>query len=151
MSPIQKSALYGLVISLSCAIAILILFIVKGATSYHEDASFRIIVTCLFLASFFPYGIMLKFTWRKSADGKINVDERDKKAMERAPSVQLFAVIITLVVWAIALTEVYWDQGQLPIAFPYLIFFSCMIINIIAHSAGILIGYWRIGRTNGEE
>ena len=151
MSRVQKSALFGLVISLSCAISILILFIVKGATSYHEDTSYRIIATCLFLASFFPYGIMLKFTWHKSSDGKINVDERDKKAMERAPSIQLFAVIITLVVWAIALTEIYWDQGQLPIAFPYLILFSCMIVNIIAHSAGILIGYWRIGHASGEE
>jgi len=59
--------------------------------------------------------------------------------------VQLWADFISLVVWSIALTEIYWDQGQIPVIFPYLIVMSCLIVNILAMSVGILIGYWRMG------
>ena len=76
------------------------------------------------------------------------MDERDKVIMGRAPVVQLWAVFISLAVWSIALTEIYWDQGHIPVIFPYLILMSLFIVNVLAQSLGILIGYWRMGRND---
>ena len=73
------------------------------------------------------------------------MDERDRVIMGRAPVVQLWAVIISLAVWMIALTEFYWDGGQIPVGFPYLILFSTLIVSTVSQSVGILIGYWRMG------
>jgi hypothetical protein len=63
--------------------------------------------------------------------------------MGRAPVVQLWAVFISLAVWSITLTEIYWDQGQIPVIFPYLVFMSLFIVNVLSQSIGILVGYWR--------
>jgi hypothetical protein len=43
----------------------------------------------------------------------------------------------------VALTETYGEEGQIPIVFPYLIFFSAVVVNIVFASAGTLIAYWR--------
>ena len=66
--------------------------------------------------------------------------------MDRAPRVQWLAVIFSLVAWTITLTEVYWEQGEIPVIFLYLIFISILIVSTLAQSIGILIGYWRMGR-----
>jgi len=41
------------------------------------------------------------------------------------------------------LTEVFWDQGQVPVIYLTLIMISTLIISTIAQSLGILIGYWK--------
>ena len=66
--------------------------------------------------------------------------------MERSSRIQWLAVIFSLVAWTISLTEVYREQGQVPIAFLNLIFVSILIISVLAQSLGILIGYWRMNR-----
>jgi len=53
-------------------------------------------------------------------------------------------VIIQLVAWVISLSESYWDQGQIPVVFLYLIFMSTLIVSTVAQSIGILIGYRRM-------
>ena len=69
--------------------------------------------------------------------------ERDRFIVVRATKVQLLAVIFSLVIWMIGLTEIYWDQGAIPIVFPYLILMSTLIVSTLAQSIGILIGYRR--------
>jgi hypothetical protein len=66
--------------------------------------------------------------------------------MDRAPRVQWLAVIFSLVVWMIALTEGYRDEGQIPVIFLFLIFMSILIVSMIAQSIGIMTGYWRMER-----
>jgi len=75
--------------------------------------------------------------------GKVTMDERDRMIMSQVPRVQFAAVVISLVVWAIALTEVYWDEGQIPVIFPYIIALATTIVNTLAICAGVLIGYRR--------
>jgi len=70
-------------------------------------------------------------------------DERDKLILDRAQRIQLLAVIFSLVAWNIGLTEVYYDQGQMPVTFAFIIFMSTLIVINLAQSIGILIGYWR--------
>ena len=141
MAPLQKRALYGLVIGIVWAIAIIVVFITKGGvTAYTEDQGMRAILAALLIGGLLAYFIMMHLILRKPGQ----VDERDRLIMGRAPVAQLWAVIISLVVWSIALTEIYWDKGKIPVIFPYLILISVFIVNVLAQSAGILIGYWRI-------
>ena len=141
MAPLQKRAWYGLAIGIVWAIAIIVVFITKGGVSgYTEDQGMRVILAALFIGGLLAYSVMTITALRKRGQ----VDERDRLIMSRAPVVQLWAVFISLAVWSIALTEIYWDQGQIPVIFPYLVFMSLFIVNVLAQSVGILIGYWRM-------
>ena len=73
-------------------------------------------------------------------------DERDKKVIDRVSKVQWWAVILSLVAWVIGLSEHYHEQGQIPVIFLSLIFFSTLIASTLAQSVGILFGYWRMNR-----
>lgn len=138
MAPLQKRALYGLAFGVVWAVAIIVVFIVKGGVStFSEDPGFRLIVDGLWIGGLIFYGILM-FTLRRQSQ----VDERDRLILGRAPLVQLWAVIFSLVIWTIILTESYWDQGIPPI-FMYIVFMSTLIVSTVAQSIGILIGYWR--------
>lgn len=146
MAPLQKRALYGLALGVVFALAIVAVFIIKGGvTAYTEDTGMRLIVSVLFVGFLALYGIVLFLTRPKPGRVKVIMDERDAAVVRRALYVQLWAVILSLVVWAIALTEIYWDHGHIPVIFPYLIFGSALIVNTLAQAAGILIGYRRMG------
>jgi len=143
MAPLQKRALYGLAFGVVWAIAIIVVFIVKGGVStFTEDQGFRIVIDVLWVGGLIFYGILM-LTLRKQSQ----VDERDRLILGRAPVVQLWAVIFSMVIWTIVLTESYWDQGIPPI-FMYLVFMSTIIVSAVAQSIGILIGYWRMGRND---
>jgi len=140
MAPLQKRALYSLAIGLLLAIALIVVFIAKGdVTTFDEDLGFRLIVYALWVGVPLAYLIVVNLTLRKPEQ----VDERDKMIMGRAPRVQWLAVIFSLAAWVIVLTELYWDQGQIPVIFLTLIFISTLIVSTLALSLGILIGYWR--------
>ena len=143
MAPLQKRACYGLVIGLVFAVALLVVFIMKGGIStFSEDMGFRVIIDVLLVGGLIANLIIVNLSLRKRG----MVDERDRLIMDRAPRVQWLAVVFSLVAWTIALTEVYWEQGQIPVIFLYLIFMSVLIVSTLAQSVGILIGYWRMGR-----
>ena len=138
MAPLQKRALYGLMFGVVWTVAIIVVFIVKGGVStFSEDQGFRLIIDGLWIGGLVFYGILM-LTLRKQSQ----IDERDRLILGRAPVVQLWAVILSLVIWVIVLTESYWDQGIPPI-FMYLVFMSTLIVSAVAQSIGILIGYWR--------
>ncbi len=135
MAPLQKRALYGLVLGVVWVIAVVLVF-----SAFREDPGLRLILVVLFVG-----GIIANFlVMRKPGQ----VDERDKLIRDRAPNVQLLAVIIALVVWVRSLTQFYGDEGQIPVSFLDLMLYSLFIVNVLAQSLGILIGYWR-SESNG--
>ena len=143
MAPLQKRAWYGLAIGVVFTIALLVVFILKGGIStFNEDQGFRIIIDILWVGGLIANLIIVNLALRKRG----MVDERDRLIMDRAPRVQWLAVIFSLVAWMIALTEIYWEQGQIPVIFLYLIFMSVLIISTLAQSIGILIGYWSMNK-----
>jgi len=143
MAPLQKRAWWGLGIGLVFAIALVTVFINKGGiATFNEDQGFRIIIDILWVGGLIANLIIVNLALRKRG----MVDERDRLIMDRAPRVQWLAVVFSLVAWTIALTEIYWEQGQIPVVFLYLIFMSILIISTLAQSIGILIGYWRMER-----
>ena len=145
MAPLQKRAWYALALGITFAGAIAAVFIAMGGVSaYTEDTAMRLAVSGLFVGFLALYGIVLFAT--RPGRGRVNalMDERDKAVVRRALYVQLWAVIVSLVVWAIALTETYSDQGHIPVIFPTLIFGCALFVNALAQAVGILIGYWRM-------
>ena len=145
MAPLPKRALYGLVFGVIWAIAIIVVFILKGGVgTFNDDQGFRLIIDGLWVGGLIVYLLLFETIGRKPSQ----VDERDRLIMERAPRVQWLAVIFSLVAWMIALTESYHDAGQIPVIFLYLIFMSTLIVGSVAQSVGMLIGYWRMG-SNG--
>jgi len=141
MAPLQKRAWYSLVIGVVFAIALIAVFVVKGdVNSFDEDLGFRLIVYALWIAVPLVYFIIVNLTLRRPEQ----VDERDKLIMERAPKVQFWVVLLSLVAWVIVLTEVFGNEGELPVIYLTLIMISTLVISTIALSAGILIGYRRM-------
>ena len=145
MAPLQKRALYSLGTGITLAIVLIMVFILKGdVTTFDEDLGFRLIVYALWVGVPLAHLIIVNLTLRKPEQ----IDERDRLIMAKAPKVQYLAVLFSLVAWTIVLTEIFWDQGQVPVIYLTLIMISTLIISTIAQSAGILIGYGR-GAGNG--
>ena len=73
MAPLQKRAWYGLAIGVIFAIALLVVFIVKGGIStFNEDTGFRIIIDILWVGGLVANLIIVNLTLRKRG----MVDER---------------------------------------------------------------------------
>jgi len=142
MAPLQRRALYGLVFGVAWAIAIIVVFILKGgASTFDEDQGFRLIIDGLWIGGLVVY-LLLFQTIRRPGQ----FDERDKTIMERSTRVQWLAVIISQVAWIIGLSESYHVQGQIPVIFLYIMFIFTLVVSSVAQSIGILIGYWRMAR-----
>ncbi|MFC1926787.1 DUF2178 domain-containing protein [Chloroflexota bacterium] len=140
MAPLQKRALYSLIIGVVFAIILIVFFVVNGGiTTFDEDLGFRLVVYALWVGVPLAYLIIVNLTLRKPGQ----VDERDRLIMEQAPRTQYLAVLFSLVIWVIVLTVVFSDSGQVPVIYLTLIMISTLIISTIALSLGILIGYWR--------
>jgi cobalamin synthase len=140
MAPLQKRALYSLLIGLILAAALVAVFVIKrDINAFNEYEGFRYIVYFLWIGVPLVYLILVNLTLRKPTQ----IDERDRLIMERAPKTQLLAIFLSLAAWLIILTEVYRDSGQIPIIFMTLIFISTLVISTLAQSLGILTGYWK--------
>ena len=144
MAPLQKRALISLITGTILTLALVIALLIKGdVTAFSEDFSFRLIMYAALVGVPFVYPILVNLTLRKPTQ----IDERDRRIMERSSRAQWLAVAFSLAAWTITLTEVYRDSGEVPVAFINLIFVSILIISILAQSLGILIGYWGINRS----
>ena len=143
MAPLQKRALYSFVIGLVLTIALIAVLVAQGdITAFERDPNLRLIMYAVLIGVPLIYLILVNLTLRKPTQ----LDERDRLIIERSSRAQWLAVIFTLVVWTIALTEIYRDQGQMPLVFLNLIFTSTLIISTLAQSLGILVGYWEMNR-----
>ncbi len=53
------------------------------------------------------------------------------------------ALTAALVVWMIGLQERFWDTGFVPVYYLQLVFWSCLVVSLLAFPLGILVGYRR--------
>jgi nicotinamide riboside transporter PnuC len=143
MAPLRKRALYSFIIGLVLTIALVAVLVARGSvTALESDLNLRLILYAVLIGVPLVYLVLVYLTLRKPTQ----LDERDRRIIERSSRAQWLAVIFTLVVWTIALTEIYRDQGHVPIVFLNLIFMSTLIIGTLAQSLGILVGYWEMNR-----
>jgi hypothetical protein len=57
--------------------------------------------------------------------------------------VEAVFVLLALVAWTVTLTEVFWDEGAVPIGYLQLLFWSTLIGGAFGRSLGIILGYRR--------
>ena len=145
MTPLQKRAWLGLGVGVGMSLAIMAVFIARAVVSFDDDLALRAIIYVVCVGGLLVYAIALRIRRRKPGQSQVLVDERDKEIVRNATMVQVWAVLILLFIWAITLTEAYWDQKSIPIIYAYLIAISGLIVNILAQAIGILIGYRRSG------
>ena len=79
--------------------------------------------------------------WLRRGDGM--VDERDRAILSGSSGLQSGAVLTTLVVWVIGLTESFHAVGAVPLYYLNLVFWSCLVVNLLALPLGVLLGYRR--------
>jgi hypothetical protein len=107
MAPLQKSAWLGLGIGLISGIGILLVVLIKGATNFHDDTGMQLFIDVFWVGGLALYCASILVTRRKNGQKEVLRDERDEAILARAGQVQILAIIVSLVIWAIALTEVY--------------------------------------------
>jgi len=141
MAPLQKRALFSLIIGVAFAIALIVVFLLENdITAFNRDGTLRWITYAALIGVPLSYLILIDLTLSKPTQ----LDERDRLILLRTGKIQYLAVIFSLAAWMISLTEIFQAQRQVPLVFLTLIFISTLIISTLAQSAGILIGYWRL-------
>ncbi len=146
MAPLQKRALVSLLVGIVMTVVLVVLFVsLGGVRSFASDTTTRLVLSALFVATIVIVGVV-GTPWKARNAPSAEVDERDLAILRRAPGVQLVAVMLTLAGWVIGLTEYYWEEGVIPIHWPYLMMWSSLVASALAQSLGILIGYWRSDR-----
>lgn len=142
MAPLQKRALLCFIIGLVFASAMVVVLILEGdINAFNEDGYLRWITYAALIAAPLSYLILIDLTLKKPTE----MDERDRQIILKSSRVQWLAVIISMLAWMIALSEIYRAEGRVPIVFLDLIMISVLIISTLAQTLGILIGYWREG------
>ena len=107
MAPLQKRALFTLIIGFIFAITLIVVFLLEGdVTAFNRDETFRWIVYAALIGAPLTYLILIDLTLRKPSQ----LDERDRLILERSGRVQWVAVIFSLAAWMITLTEVFQEQ-----------------------------------------
>ena len=139
MAPLQKRALYSFIIGLVITVALIVILAAQGdVTAIDRDSNLRLVLYAVLIGVPLAYLILVNISLKKPTQ----IDKRDGVIIEKSSRTQWLAVIFSLVAWTIVLTEIYREQGHVPIVFLNLIFMSSLIISTLAQSLGILLGYW---------
>ena len=143
MAPLQKRALYSLIAGLVLVAAVVVVLVLHGdITSIDDNLNTRLVTYVAVIGVPLIYLILVNISLRKPTQ----IDERDKLIVEKSRSVQFLVSILSLAAWTIVLSEVYENKGQVPVEYLNLIFVSILIIGTLAHSLGIIAGYWSMNR-----
>lgn len=142
-TPLQRLARLTLGVGLGFASAAATLVASQGPQAFAESDRVRLSATALILAA---VGVLGWFgiragIWARRDDGTL--DERDQAILARAPAGQSVAILVILAAWVIALTETHRLTGLVPSIFLYLIFWSCVLVSLLALPIGVLVGYRR--------
>jgi len=145
LTPLQRRAWAWLAVQLVITAAIVVILAKAGPSRFWEDEAVRLPVTGLFVLGVAAYGAQFGLTYWQASRGKLVLDERDRAILDRAPAAQVPAMLVTVAAWVAVLMETYHSEGQVPVVFLVLIFWSCLFVISLALPAGILLGYRRGG------
>jgi MFS family permease len=145
-TPLERLGWIGLWITVAVGLAMVILVAIGGATDFYQDDATRGIFTVVLLVGVAAWFAAWHVLSRHA--GSAVVDERDRAILARSFSVESVLVILSLVAWTVSLTEVFWDEGAVPIGYLQLIFWSTFILGAFGRSLGIVLGYRREPRVD---
>jgi len=141
MPKLQKRALLSTAIGLITLGVLSAILTTYGAAEYWDNDDLRLTVVAIFIAGLASHvGLltaMVSPLWSEESE----LDERDRWVLATAPAVQTGLVLLTLAAWHTSLAMRFHDQG-VPTVYLYLIFGTVVLVSLIGHSAGIVVGYW---------
>jgi hypothetical protein len=140
-TPLERLGWIGLWVTAAVGAGMVVLVAINGATRFYENDTSRGIFTILLLVGIAVWAAAWRIVSRPR--GSAVIDERDRDILARSFSVESVVVIVSLVLWTVVLTEVYWDEGAIPIGYLQLIFWSTFILGAFGRSLGIVLGYRR--------
>jgi hypothetical protein len=114
-----------------------------GPQAWWDDDSVRLSVTFLLLAALVVYLVFTIGVRSLQQRGEGAFDERDSLIMSRSCAGVGGAMMVVIAVWMMALIETHIETRLIPSYFLYLMFWSCVMTNVIASLAGILLAYRR--------
>lgn len=143
VTPLQKVARWSIGLGTLLGVAAAGLVVVNGAQATFASDRLRITFTLLLLAILAVVGAAT--VWLKRQVGREGglLDERDKAILGRAPAMQATAMVVTLAIWTVGLAEHFHDAGAVPVFYLYLVFWSCIVVDLLGLPVGILVGYRR--------
>lgn len=145
MSPSQKGAWCGLLVGVVTLATTSAIICANGAAEYWENDDLRLLAVMIFIVGIAAHAVVsnifnIQAIWSKGED------EREGAIVSRSSIVQPPAILITLALWLINLTERFHDQGAVPVVYLYLMFGSIILVMMISQSVGVLLGHWIGGR-----
>ena len=140
-TPLERLGWIGLAVTSCLGVGLIALVAVGGVNGFSGEGSMSTLFNLMLLVGI---GVWV-FAWRRlrGPSGATVVDERDRAIQARSFAVESVLVILSLVTWTIALTEIYRDEGVLPLGYLQLIFWSTFILGAMGRTIGILLGYRR--------
>lgn len=140
-TPLERLGWIGLMVTTALGVGLTILVGVRGVTDFVEDGATR---GAFYLMLFGAVGVWFS-AWRRLSrpTGTTVIDERDRAIQARSFTVESVLVILSLVTWTVSLTEVFWQQGAVPLGYLQLIFWSTFIAGAFGRALGIVLGYRR--------
>jgi hypothetical protein len=140
-TPLERLGWIGIAVTTTVGTGLAVLMAVGGITGFSDDGAGRALFTLLLLAGIGVWVASWRVLSRKT--GSAVIDERDRDVLARSFSVESVIVILSLVTWTIALTEVFADEGTVPVEYLQLIFWTTFIAGAFGRSLGIVLGYRR--------
>jgi len=143
MTAVQRVAWQALVPTLLFALAAAATVGYYGVVAVWDNDIVRKVVTLMLLAALggYTYHIMRLRTWLVRDDGTL--DERDRAILAAAPAGQAPAMMVAMAAWMIYLAEGYHETHLVPSAYLFAMFWTLLMVSVIASLVGILIGYRR--------
>lgn len=139
---LQRASRWSLGIALVPALASVVVVGVFGPGRLASESALRLGTSFLVVVALVAAGGGAWWVVRQARRGDgVGLDERDHAILERARAVQSPATILTLGLWTIVLTERFWVAADVPVIYLQLVFWSCVLINLLALPAGVLVGY----------
>jgi hypothetical protein len=142
-TPMQRLAQWALGVSVVLALLAVAVVVYHGPQIYWDDDRVRLTVMGLVLAMMGVLAFVAIRSAQWMARGDAVIDERDRAVLTGAPAGQAGAILITLAIWQIGLAGTYHGNGQVPMVFFYLVFWSCVVMAALSWLAGIVLGYKR--------
>lgn len=142
-TPLQHLAWQALIPTLVLSIAAVATVAYYGVLTVWDTDTVRLTVTGMLLAALggYTYYLARLRLWLTKDNGML--DERDRAILASAPAAQAPAMMVTIAAWMIGLAETYHATHLVPSAFLYAIFWSVLLVSILASLVGVLVGYRR--------
>ena len=140
-TPLERLGWIGLGVTAALGLGLSVLVAIGGAEGFFDDSPYRFVFWLLLMTGILVWSA----AWyaAKRRHGAVVIDERDRAVLARSLSVESMLALLSLVIWTIALTEAFADDGAIPLGYLQLLFWSTLIAGAFGRSAGVVLGYRR--------